>query len=85
MRAMIVAVILMMATVATGEPLMFEGKPSGQILASGARRVMILDQSGKVVWEHAGANMTDCWMLTWNKKVWIFLKQVFIMLRRSII
>lgn len=63
MRVMIAVLVLMAATVAAGEPLMFEGKPSGRILASGARRVMILDQAGKVVWEHAGANMTDCWMM----------------------
>ncbi|NWK56772.1 hypothetical protein HW115_14210 [Verrucomicrobiaceae bacterium N1E253] len=39
------------------------GKPSGQILATGSRRVVLLDQQGKVTWQHKGDNTTDCWML----------------------
>ena len=62
MRKMI-AVLALIATVAFGEQLMFNGKPSGHILASGSRRVFIMDADGKVVWEHPGANMTDCWMM----------------------
>jgi len=58
----IVVVLALMMSVASGEQLMFRDKPSGHILASGARRVFAMDADGKVVWEHPGANMTDCWM-----------------------
>ncbi|MCF7849083.1 MAG: hypothetical protein K9M45_09550 [Kiritimatiellales bacterium] len=62
MRKMIAVLVLMAATVVSGEQLMFKGKPSGRILASGSRRVFMMDADGKVLWEHPGANMTDCWM-----------------------
>lgn len=40
-----------------------EGKPSGHILATGAKRVMILNDKGEVIWKHKGSNVSDCWML----------------------
>ncbi len=40
-----------------------EGKPSGQILATGARRVIIMNPKGEVIWQHKGDNVSDCWML----------------------
>lgn len=44
------------------EPVM-TGSPEGQILATGSRRVIIMDSQGKVLWQHKGANVSDCWML----------------------
>jgi len=39
------------------------GKPSGNILATGSRRVILMNQKGKVLWQHKGSNVSDCWML----------------------
>ena len=38
------------------------GQPSGNILATGSRRVMIMDPKGVVLWQHRGDNVSDCWM-----------------------
>ncbi len=42
-------------------PLM-TGTPSGQILATGARRVVLMNPAGEVIWQHKGENVSDCWM-----------------------
>ena len=39
------------------------GQPSGNILATGSRRIVIMDPGGKVLWQHRGDNVSDCWML----------------------
>ncbi|MCP5536671.1 MAG: hypothetical protein H7A51_10650 [Akkermansiaceae bacterium] len=39
-----------------------EGTPSGQILATGAKRVIMMNPKGEVVWQHKGDNVSDCWM-----------------------
>jgi len=39
------------------------GKPSGNILATGSRRVILMNPEGKVLWQHPGSNVSDCWML----------------------
>lgn len=41
----------------------FTGKPSGNILATGSRRVILLNPEGEVLWQHKGQNVSDCWML----------------------
>ncbi len=45
-----------------GEPLI-TGKPSGQILASGDSRVMVLSPVGEVLWEYPTHLTHDVWML----------------------
>jgi len=39
------------------------GNPSGNILATGSRRVILMNPEGKVLWQHKGSNVSDCWML----------------------
>ncbi len=39
------------------------GTLDGQILATGAGRVVKLDQSGNVIWSFKGANVSDVWLL----------------------
>jgi outer membrane protein assembly factor BamB len=85
-RAVLAAVALdgLLVSVGAGEPLI-TGKPSGQILAAGDHRVMVLSSTGAVLWEHPTRLTHDVWMLpsgnvlyadgesvtevTWEKKV----------------
>jgi outer membrane protein assembly factor BamB len=39
------------------------GKLKGQILATGAGRMLLLDSTGKILWKHKGGNCSDIWML----------------------
>jgi len=39
------------------------GAFDGQLLATGARRILLLDKDGKVLWSHKGGNCGDIWML----------------------
>jgi len=39
------------------------GTPAGNILATGSRRVILMNPKGKILWQHRGKNVTDCWML----------------------
>jgi len=39
------------------------GELKGQIVATGAGRIMIIDQQGKTVWQCKGGNCHDAWML----------------------
>jgi len=59
----LLAFTLSITTVQADETIM-TGKPSGQILATGSRRVLIMDEKGKILWQHKGENVSDCWMLT---------------------
>ena len=60
-------VTVAIATDSASAPVM-QGKPSGQILAAGSNRVLILNPDGKVVWEHGTkqaktGDVQDAWML----------------------
>lgn len=60
--------ILLTATFAIAAPktpntAIMTGEPSGNILATGSRRVILMNPQGKVLWQHKGANVSDCWML----------------------
>ena len=44
-------------------PPVLTGKLSGNILATGTRRVILLNPQGEVLWQHKGQNVSDCWML----------------------
>jgi len=52
----------LLANAQGGEPLI-TGKPSGQILAAGDRRVMVLSPAGEVLWEYPTRLTHDAWML----------------------
>jgi WD40 repeat protein len=56
------AITLSISAIRADETIM-TGKPSGQILATGSRRVLIMDEKGKILWQHKGENVSDCWML----------------------
>lgn len=56
------AITLSVSPLVADEPII-TGKPSGQMLATGSRRVMIMDEKGKVLWQYKGGNVHDCWML----------------------
>ena len=40
-----------------------EGTAGGHVLATGSGRVMLMDQTGKILWQHKGQNCSDIWML----------------------
>jgi prepilin-type processing-associated H-X9-DG protein len=40
-----------------------EGELKGRLIATGGGRVVLLDQTGKALWEHKGKNVHDVWML----------------------
>ena len=44
-------------------PPIMTGQPAGNILATGSRRVILMNPQGKVLWQHKGQNVSDCWML----------------------
>ena len=39
------------------------GTLKGQVLATGAGRMVLLDKTGKILWKHKGGNCSDIWML----------------------
>jgi outer membrane protein assembly factor BamB len=39
------------------------GTLAGRILATGAGRMVLIDQAGKILWKHKGKNCSDIWML----------------------
>ena len=39
------------------------GTLKGQVLATGGRRMLLLDNTGKILWKHKGGNCSDIWML----------------------
>jgi len=39
------------------------GSFKGRILATGSGRILLLDDSGRILWKHKGANCSDIWML----------------------
>ena len=39
------------------------GTLKGQVLATGAGRMLLLDNTGKILWKHKGGNCSDIWML----------------------
>ncbi|TWT78745.1 PQQ enzyme repeat protein [Planctomycetes bacterium CA13] len=39
------------------------GTLSGSVLATGGGRIMLLDQTGTIQWQHQGQNCSDVWML----------------------
>ena len=63
----VILLFLFSSPIQAERPIM-EGKPSGQILATGAGRVIIMNPKGEILWERKGSNVSDCWMLK-NGKV----------------
>ena len=45
------------------EEKMIHGTLTGQVLATGSGKVLLLDQAGKILWKHKGQNCSDIWML----------------------
>ena len=39
------------------------GTLKGQVLATGTGRMLLLDNTGKILWKHKGGNCSDIWML----------------------
>ncbi len=39
------------------------GTLNGQVLATGSRRILLLDKTGNILWQHEGHNCSDIWML----------------------
>ncbi len=42
---------------------LIRGTLKGQILATGTGRVLLLNNTGKILWKHKGGNCSDIWML----------------------
>lgn len=62
-RSIFALSFLIATTMATLGAPRLTGSTSGQILATGSKRVIILNQQGEITWQHQGDNTTDCWML----------------------
>ncbi len=39
------------------------GELKNQVLSTGSGRVRLMDQTGRILWQHKGRNVHDCWML----------------------
>lgn len=55
--------VMMATTMSLFSADVIKGKLSKQVLATGGGRVFIMSPKGETVWEHRGANVSDCWML----------------------
>lgn len=67
LRASAAALALALMAVGSGlraESPLITGAPSGRILTAGDNRVMILDATGRVVWQQPSQLTHDVWMLT---------------------
>ena len=42
---------------------LIKGSLDGQVLTTGSGKVLLLDQTGKTLWQHKGGNCSDVWML----------------------
>jgi len=47
----------------SAESKLIHGAFKGRILATGTGRVLLLDNTGKILWKHKGGNCSDIWML----------------------
>ena len=45
------------------ESKLIHGTLKGQVLATGTGRMLLLDNTGKILWKHKGGNCSDIWML----------------------
>nr|MBC8372500.1 PQQ-binding-like beta-propeller repeat protein [Planctomycetota bacterium] len=45
------------------ETKLIHGTLKGQVLATGTGRMLLLDNTGKILWKHKGGNCSDIWML----------------------
>ena len=61
--SLIVPFLMIAATSALGEQSRIVGAAPGQILAGGVNRVMILSQTGGIIWEYPAKLVHDAWML----------------------
>ncbi|MCP4375290.1 MAG: PQQ-binding-like beta-propeller repeat protein [bacterium] len=51
------------ADVDPGETKAIYGTLTGRVLATGRGKMVLLDQSGKILWKYKGGNCSDIWML----------------------
>jgi hypothetical protein len=45
------------------EGMLVHGSLTGRILATGSGRILLLDRTGAILWQHPGQNCSDVWML----------------------
>ena len=55
--------LLPVAVAVAAEKKLVHGTLKGQVLATGSGKVLLLDQTGKTLWQHKGQNCSDVWML----------------------
>lgn len=65
MRHLFIMMGMLMLSLGSGvaDDVFIQGKPEGRILAAGDRRVMVMEPSGKIVWEYPTKLTHDAWML----------------------
>ena len=68
MRTLAVVVVLasvvsLLPAAAAADGPRVQGKLSGQVLATGSGKVLLLDATGKTLWQFKGRNCSDVWML----------------------
>ncbi len=62
-RTMLSLAILALALNLSAAEKAIHGTFDGQLLTTGARRILLLDKNGEVLWSHKGGNCSDIWML----------------------
>jgi len=53
----------LLAAPAAGAEELIKGTLDGQVLTTGAGKILLLDKTGKTLWTHKGQNCSDIWML----------------------
>jgi outer membrane protein assembly factor BamB len=56
-------ICLISTTAAQTQEKLIYGTLKGQVLATGSGRILLLDKTGDILWQHKGQNCSDIWML----------------------
>ncbi len=61
--ALSLAIICISGVSASTQGPYIHGTLNGQVLATGGGRILLLDHTGTILWQHKGQNCSDIWML----------------------
>lgn len=63
MRKLTIATMVLLSAALVLAEGKVHGPLNGQLLATGAGRILLIDKDGKILWKHKGGNCSDIWML----------------------
>lgn len=61
--ALLLVISLLSGALAGAEKKFIYGTLGGRVLATGGGRILLLDKTGTILWQHKGQNCSDIWML----------------------